>query len=197
MKVIAISRPDFFIGEELVIKTLIDEGLDFIHIRKPNAKSRKVAELINKIPESYYPNIVLNGCFELLADYNVGGIHLNARNCETPETFTGKVSFSCHSIEELIMRGDEMDYCFLSPIYDSISKSGYSSGFSHHILSDAAARGIINEKVIALGGVTPERIPALKCYKFGGSAVLGYIWNSPTIDIICEKMQLLRKYSDR
>lgn len=197
MKVVAISRPDFFEGEELAIQLLIDEGLDSIHIRKPDAKAHKVAALLDKIPESYYPNIVLNGCFELLADYNVGGIHLNSRNSEPPAGFTGAAGFSCHSVEEVALRCDEMDYCFLSPIYDSISKSGYASGFSHHILSDAAAKGIINEKVIALGGVTPERIPALKCYNFGGSAVLGYIWDSPTLMDLRDKMRLLRKYSDR
>lgn len=197
MEITVISRPDIFPGEELAIRLLLDNGADCIHIRKPDLKSGSVAALLDRIPEAYYGRLVLNGHFELLSDYRLGGVHLNRRNPSPPDGFTGKTGYSCHSLEELMLRCDEMDYCTLSPIYDSVSKSGYASAFSHHILADAAAKGIINEKVIALGGITPQRIAAVKSYNFGGFAVLGYIWDSPTLDIIKEKIELLRKYSDR
>lgn len=68
---------------------------------------------------------------------------------------------------------DECDYLFLSPIFDSISKAGYRSAFSHEQLQRAADEGVIDRKVIALGGVTPERIPYLHSLGFGGVAMLG------------------------
>ena len=40
--------------------------------------------------------------------------------------------------------------------------------------------GIINERVVALGGVTPEYIPQLRAWNFGGAAFLGDIWNRRT-----------------
>lgn len=186
-----------FPGEELAIKLLLDNGADYIHIRKPETKSSGVAALLDKIPEVYYDRLILNGNFDLLSDYNLGGAHLNRKNPVPPACFRGKVGYSCHSLDELLLRRDEMDYCLLSPIYDSISKSGYSSAFSHHILTDAAAKGIIDDKTVALGGITPQRIPAVKSYNFGGVAVLGYVWDSPTLDVIREKIELLRKYADR
>ena len=197
MDITIISRPDIFPGEELAIRLLLDNGADYIHIRKPDLKSGSVAALLDKIPDRYYDRLILNGNFELLADYNLGGAHLNRRNPAPPAGFKGTVGYSCHSLEELMLRRDEMEYCLLSPIYDSISKSGYASAFSHHILADAAAKGIIDSKVIALGGITPQRVTAVKSYNFGGFAVQGYIWDSPTLDVIKEKIELLRKYADR
>lgn len=64
---------------------------------------------------------------------------------------------------------------FLSPIFDSISKHGYGSAFSHETLRKAAAEGIIDEKVVALGGVTPENAGWLEKLGFGGAAMLGCV----------------------
>ena len=69
------------------------------------------------------------------------------------------------------------DYLFLSPIFDSISKNGYRSGFSDEALQEASDMGIIDEKVIALGGVTLDKIAYLKKMKFGGVAMVGGIYN--------------------
>lgn len=72
---------------------------------------------------------------------------------------------------------DKVDYIFLSPVFDSISKSGYSSAFTHEQLAEAALRGIIDHRVFALGGVTPDKYSFLQRYHFGGAAMLGAIWN--------------------
>ncbi len=44
--------------------------------------------------------------------------------------------------------------CSSSPIYDSISKEGYSSAYSCDTLQKAQQAGIIDSKVMALGGIT-------------------------------------------
>ena len=71
-------------------------------------------------------------------------------------------------------------YVFLSPIFDSISKKGYKHSFSNKDLEEAGINGIINERVVALGGVTPEYIPQLRAWNFGGAAFLGDVWNRRT-----------------
>ena len=67
---------------------------------------------------------------ELAARFGVGGVHLNSRNPSVPDGFGGLVSRSCHSIAELSQYSSVCDYMFLSPVFDSISKSGYTSRFS-------------------------------------------------------------------
>lgn len=54
---------------------------------------------------------------------------------------------------------------------------GYEAAFSDADLQQATADGIIDNKVIALGGVTAANIPQLQRMHFGGAAFLGDIWN--------------------
>ena len=84
---------------------------------------------------------------------------------------------SCHSLEEVRHYKKEYDYLFLSPIFDSITKVGYRAGFREEELQEASMKGIIDEKVVALGGVTFESIDFLKGLNFGGVAMIGGIYN--------------------
>ena len=61
----------------------------------------------------------------------------------------------------------------LSPVFDSISKQGYRSAFD----PDSLRPWLEGKRVVALGGVTPERIPLLRDAGFSGAAMLGYFWN--------------------
>lgn len=116
---------------------------------------------------------------------------MNKRNPVCPSIHTGSVSRSCHSIEELD-HIEDIDYCFLSPIFDSISKKGYLSAFSKEELADASRKGIINSKVYALGGITPEHIPLLQEFGFGGVAVLGYLWEDITLHTLQHRINILK-----
>lgn len=64
---------------------------------------------------------------------------------------------------------------FLSPIFDSVSKQGYTSAFTDNVLKQASKDGIIDNKVVALGGVTPDKINYLRQLNFGGAAMLGCV----------------------
>ena len=46
----------------------------------------------------------------------------------------------------------------MSPVYDSISKEGYHSPYTDDELRLAAKDKIIDNKVMALGGITPDNI---------------------------------------
>ncbi|GBU25356.1 hypothetical protein R83H12_01999 [Fibrobacteria bacterium R8-3-H12] len=91
---------------------------------------------------------------------------------------------SAHSFEEL--RKTSTDICFLSPVYDSISKFGYKAKYNLQELKE----GIIawrdfqkkenrSQKLFALGGVDAENIAELKSLGFDGAALLGVVWHSP------------------
>ena len=69
------------------------------------------------------------------------------------------------------------DYVFLSPIFDSISKEGYASAFTSESIREAAEKGIIDKRVIALGGVDENNLLQVKDFGFGGAAILGGLWN--------------------
>jgi thiamine-phosphate pyrophosphorylase len=71
-----------------------------------------------------------------------------------------------------------MDYLFLGPIFDSISKENYTSRFPESLLYDLKDKGVINEKIIALGGINKENMHKVKDYGFGGVAILGALWEN-------------------
>ena len=177
MKTIVITRPYFFEGEEKYIVHLFEQGITSLHLRKPHAAEKDVQALIEKIPHQFRSQVVLHEHPHLVAKYQLQGFHLNSRCPHLPDGFKGRVSRSCHSLEEVVRYKDRCDYVFLSPIFDSISKEGYGSTFSEETLQEAYKQGIIDSKVIALGGIKPEHASYLKANGFGGMALLGYVWD--------------------
>ncbi|WP_106827712.1 thiamine phosphate synthase [Parabacteroides pacaensis] len=195
MKLIVISTPHFFNGEADVIFSLMEEGLEIFHLRKPEGKEEELRQLLKQIPDRYHNRIVLHDAFNLAKEFQVKGIHLNSRNREIPDYFTGSVSRSCHTLEEVINSSNEKvlyNYVFLSPIFNSISKEGYVSGFPTSTLAKAKEKGILTSKVIALGGIDITNITQIKALGFGGAAVLGFLWGKyPTLS---DKKQLTERF---
>ena len=171
--------PDFIENEANYINQLFEAGLDLLHLRKPDSCIADCERLLQGINPKWYPGIVVHDHFSLCGKYHLHGIHLNRRNHQVPDGFQGSLSRSCHSFQEVTEAQKEgvFSYVFLSPIFDSISKKGYKHTFANKDLEDAGNNGIINEKVIALGGVIPQFIPQLRAWNFGGAAFLGDIWN--------------------
>ena len=177
MKIIVITSPDFIPGEAFLINTLMEGGVTRLHIRKPQATADEVRQLTQAIDSRWHSRLSLHDHHELAMEYGCG-IHLNARNPQLPEGWHGTTSASCHTLEEVEERKRMCDYVFLSPIFNSISKQGYASAFTEENLLDASRRGIIDDKVIALGGITPRHLDYLKGIGFGGGAFLGHVWNN-------------------
>ncbi len=183
MKLVVITRPDFFEGETDIVNDLFRSGMERLHLRKPKASEDELSAWLQSIDNQYYEKIILHDCFSLAEKFRLGGVHLNSRNPEAPHSTRGiTVSRSCHSIAELAEHKSHCNYLFLSPIYDSISKEGYGAAYSRIDLERAAAEGIIDDKVLALGGVNLEHIPDIRSMGFGGAVVLGALWQakSPT-----------------
>lgn len=192
MKKIVITLPHFIPNEAEYINQLFESGIDLLHFRKPDASREECERLLKEIPAKWYPQIVMHDHFDLCTEYHLHGIHLNRRNNQAPEHFSGSLSRSCHSLEEVTdalkeitdsseevtdaLKQNKFDYVFLSPIFDSISKQGYHHAFTPEQLTQAAQDGIINERVIALGGITESALPQLEAWHFGGAAFLGDVW---------------------
>ncbi|MCL2207768.1 MAG: thiamine phosphate synthase [Fibromonadales bacterium] len=86
---------------------------------------------------------------------------------------------SAHSFEDLEKISAEI--CFLSPIFDSISKHGYKAKYSKEELKEGIAiwKKTHSQKLFALGGVEAGNIAQLAKLGFDGAAILGAVWHSP------------------
>lgn len=180
---IAFTTEEISDFEPNMIAEILDQGWDMIHIRHPRASFRDMRNLIESIPMRYHSRLRLHGHFELLNSFNLGGIHLNRRCPVPPDNYRGPYSRSCHSFGEL-KECDDCDYVTLSPIFDSISKNGYRSGFEKKQLFkfDKTASSGVTIKVIALGGITPERLPPLSDMDFDGFAALGALTGASDLE---------------
>ena len=170
---IAITQPFAVDGEDAIIRHLLANGFDIVHLRKPDADIDYCRELLQRLTHSERKRVVIHDYYSLYAEFNLRGIHLNKNIASYPVDYQGTRTRSCHSFDEVVRYKHECDYLFLSPIFDSISKSGYHSNFSHDELLEASKRGVIDSKVIALGGVTFDKLPYLQSLHFGGVAMMG------------------------
>lgn len=197
MKWIVITSPVFLPGEASFIDCLFHHGVDLLHLRKPESKIDDCRQLLREIPSEWHSRIVLHDHFQLTAEFSMHGVHLNRRNPAAPDNFTGSISRSCHSFDEVVASKPHCNYVFLSPIFNSISKQGYDSAFTPETLEQAAAKKIIDNKVIALGGISSDCIPQLKAWKFGGAAFLGDIWQRKDSADVEEYLDKIKKQKSR
>ncbi|MDE5978686.1 MAG: thiamine phosphate synthase [Muribaculaceae bacterium] len=196
MRIIIITSPVAVEGETASICRLLDSGVvDRLHLRKPSLTEVDTRLLIERIPERLYPAISIHDHHHLAAEYGLGGIHLNSRNPLPPvDGFPGFVSRSCHSVEEVkkALLIDNADYCFLSPLFDSVSKRGYKGAIGEAECHTLSLDGLLTERVIPLSGITPERLPEVARLGFKGAAILGAAWETDSIDDFINRLRKLK-----
>ncbi len=176
MKLIVISRPHLHNDDGTAINRILEhEGFTF-HLRKPKASAKELSKILQQLDDRKLQRVVVHDHFELADAYPIKGVCLNKR---AGYDSNKAVCQSMHNLDEY--KGTAKDYVMLSPVFDSISKSGYSgqhanrSGISGEL---AEFKERYNVPVIALGGVEPDNIVRASELGFDGVAVLGYLWRS-------------------
>ncbi|MGZ4060107.1 MAG: thiamine phosphate synthase [Bacteroidia bacterium] len=147
MKLIVISYPTNLSNELEILCSLFEAGLECFHVYKPSFSEEEIQNYIHEIPSKYHNKIVLH------SDY-----------------------LKFHSLKEIENCKEKYEYAFLSPIFDSISKTGYKSGFKRKEIKEFLKNN--NTKIIALGGIDENTIQEAINLGFDGAAVLGAIWMS-------------------
>lgn len=181
---IAITPHEPHPHEAAIITAILNAGWDYVHLRHPDASLRDMRNLIEQIPQRHYRRLKLHGHFDLLCDFNLGGVHLNSRCPTAPAYFCGELSRSCHTVAEATAYAPQCSYVTLSPIFPSISKPGYEAQFTQSELAALPAG-----KVVALGGVTPSRLAEILALPFAGYAVLGYLWQDATPTLVAQRLR--------
>lgn len=180
MKLIVISDPDFFIDEAFFINSMFNLGLQSFHLRKPTATEDEMRALIADIDVKHYDKISLHQHHHVAIDFGIRRLHYTekARSENQKEVFLKKekgyiISTSVHQVSYL-KDISMFDYAFFGPVFNSISKKGYSSSVtSDFYLNDELS----STDIIAIGGINKENITHIYEMNFDGAAVLGAIWS--------------------
>jgi len=184
-----LTLPAVFDGEVDLLEGLLEAGVQKLHIRKPGATAVEIENLLGRLSSRWASRLVLHGSRELALRYGIMQVHGamdfrdgSGRSGGGP--FVGvaagiAVSTSVHSWAELAVLPDGLEYAFISPLFDSISKPGY-----------AANKGLLLQPQgglpclpVGLGGIGADTIGVLLEQGWTGAAVLGAIWDEPGIAV--------------
>lgn len=174
---IVISSPNAIEKEVEQLLALFAQGLQLFHLRKPQWLYEDSVRFLEQVPQEYHKRIVLHQHYDLVNCYDLRGIHGRFTPEDVKGFSTKRISTSTHTIQEFNDLPMYYDYAFLSPIFPSISKSGYASTEDWQIT--LKQRTNYHTKLIALGGVHPDRVSSIHAMGFDGYALLGAIWSVP------------------
>lgn len=178
--IVVISSPEFFAEEHEIINELFKNGLQIFHLRKPGQQKEKILELLNKINPENFSGIVLHQNYEVREAYNINKVHFNelTRRAEAGKELLPGIMYttSIHNKEEINKNLNGFEYCFLGPVFDSISKTGYLK------MNDADISNInrnTNCRILAIGGIDKDNIKKVQELGYDGAALLGSVWLKP------------------
>ncbi|MGN6602711.1 MAG: thiamine phosphate synthase [Ginsengibacter sp.] len=185
---VVISYPGAVKDEANIVNTLFDVGLEILHVRKPYTDVDELRVLIEKIHSKYQNQIALHQHHEIANDYGIKRLHLTeAKRKEMSEGALKALredkyilSTSIHQIEVYETLPACFEYTFFGPVFNSISKQGYTSSLKKDFVFPEKYNF---PKVIAIGGIDAGNIQKVMNMKFKGIAVLGTIWQNPETSI--------------
>ena len=181
---IVISNPTAIANEIPIIHSLFEEGLELLHVRKPEYSAEEMKKFVTAIGLEFRNKLVLHSHHQLAEELGINRIHFTEKM--RTETFNSPArlskpcrflkSTSTHSIEEFNALETEFDYAFLSPVFESISKPNYAS--KTNLLTAINNRTNFKTQLIALGGIQASNIETTLKAGFDNVALLGTIWNT-------------------
>ncbi|MEX6690559.1 thiamine phosphate synthase [Danxiaibacter flavus] len=190
MELIVITPPTDIKDEVASVKEMLESGLDRLHLRKENSDIDAYRNYLHQIPAVFHTQVSIHEYPELLNEFPLIGFHCKAivwkdekklkevLSCSSSST----ISASFHSWEEVMQAPYDFDYGFVSPVFDSISKSDYPANID--ITKLKATRQYLSSnqknapKIFALGGIDAAKIAQLDHTGFDGVAILGIVWRS-------------------
>lgn len=172
------------------VTRMFENGLQYLHLRKPRFTTPRMIQYLNEIPEQYHNRIIIHSHHKLAFRYNLKGIHYSSTHLSGRLKYRWirfRLKFKTKSLiksrnhtrvnslfePEII----DFDYFLLGTMFNNINNSFYSGYYEESIKDVIKSTG---KKVVARGGTSPAIIPKCKELGLHGIAFKSYIWNSPT-----------------
>ncbi|RTE01755.1 thiamine phosphate synthase [Paenibacillus whitsoniae] len=152
-----------------------------IHIREKAKSPDEVFIGVQHLLALGVPAVKLyvNGLPAVAEALRLGGLHLPGSSPPSQEmarTVVLRIGFSVHSAEEAALREAEgADYVLFGHIYETASKPGLAARGLEK-LAETGAR--VRIPVLAIGGMTPSRVPEVLATGAAGIAVMSGIWEA-------------------
>ncbi|WP_052080785.1 thiamine phosphate synthase [Porphyromonas sp. COT-239 OH1446] len=159
---------------------LLALGLRVLHLRLPGGSRSEYEEAILAIEPRYRSRIMISDHYDLVPKAGLRGIHLSrAKVAQWDDQWRiyGCLSVSAHSLEELEGLPFTLSYALVGPVFPSQSKSGYAP--HEDWLDKCEHLRSLPYPLVALSGITPERLRLCLRKGFAAGATLGYLAEDP------------------
>ncbi|MBQ0142206.1 MAG: thiamine phosphate synthase [Prevotellaceae bacterium] len=164
MKLIVATCPSFFVEENAILEALFEEGMDYLHLDKPDSEPIYCERLLSLLNNRWHKRIIVNDHFYLRNEYNLRGIHLSKRHPELPNSYVGFYTRTCYTIEEIDYWKKRANYVIANDINDET-------------LHRYKMAGVIDSKVAAHQLHSIEEIKKIRDAGFGAIVVQDLLWN--------------------
>jgi len=167
---------------QTVLRQAIQAGVPAIQLRDRDLSTRELlalAQAIRAVADPASVPLLINDRIDFALAMNLAGVHLRANSVPVavarrllgPQRLIGA---STHSVEEAIRAGrDGADYIVYGPVFETPSKRSYGKPLGLQALADVCRRTPV--PVLAIGGVTRERVREIRDAGAHGIAVVGAI----------------------
>lgn len=164
-------------------------GAVALHVRGRSTPTSRLVTVGRQLREAG-GILFVNDRVDVAAHLGCQGIHLPSEglSIHTARQLLGDkalIGRSTHSPEDARRTWDDgADYVFLGPIWETVSHPGQPA------IGPRAIKAALPARVIAIGGVTPERVP--ECVEAGayGVAAITALWNAPDPAAAASRMLL-------
>jgi len=170
MKLAVMTQPTFFVEEDQILTSFFEEGLDSLHLYKPDSPPMYSERLLTLLPSDYYSKITVHDNYYLKEEFNLRGIHIDDPSTPAPKGYRGRLSRTCTDLS--LLKETKRN-----AIFDSQTEPDQKASFSTEELQEASRRGLIDKHVYALGGMNIDNIRMAKDLGFGGVVISGDLWN--------------------
>ncbi|RSL34936.1 thiazole tautomerase TenI [Salibacterium salarium] len=178
----------------LNITTKIAPYVDYLHIREKNWSDEKIMEALEQLKEHHVPadKIIVNNRYTITKSHRVAGIHVpEAKDLSSIPASHGLKGSSVHSIETARKKAQEdADYLFFGHIFETSSKP-YSPARGTEYLKQIVEA--VSIPVIAIGGITSERVRDCLMQGAEGVAVMSGIYEASDPVAAVQSFQLALK----
>jgi thiamine-phosphate pyrophosphorylase len=167
-----------------LIRQAVSAGLSAVQLRERDLSTREflpLAQEIQSITTSHAISLIVNDRLDLMLALNLDGVHLRSdsllplpvRHLIGPRPLIG---VSTHSVED-VRRANQggADYVVFGPIFETPSKRSFGAPLGLDLLADACRQSPI--PVLAIGGITCERVRDVRRAGAHGVAVIGALLN--------------------
>jgi thiamine-phosphate pyrophosphorylase len=156
----------------------VPHGAAAVEVREKDLLGRALADLCREllpICRRLRAPLLVNDRVDVALALGLDGVHLprssftarDARSVLGPDALIG---VSCHNLDELREAREGADYATFGPVFETASKQAYGPPIGIEAFAAAVGEGL---PLYALGGVTPERAPALRASGARGLAAIG------------------------